>query len=51
MSDGEVKLYLSMIRWGAAIILSVIWAITIYQAIWQYGPVRPVQSQQYYWPK
>lgn len=51
MDDNERKFYMSAVRWGCLIVLSIIWATAIYNYLDVAGPIRPKQTMQYYWPK
>lgn len=51
MDDNTYKLSVVAIKCAAIVILSLIWACSIYYYIDRAGPVRPVQTLQYYWPK
>lgn len=51
MNENELKLWTTVVRWVAAIILMLIVTIAIYNYIDETGPLRPKQTMQYYWPR
>lgn len=39
-----------VVKWAALFLITVTLCITAYNVIYFYAPVRPQQTQMYYWP-